>query len=52
VEFPEDAEHGFDVRARNVNVEGAEGDSVITVESLRSAIRFLQAAEQARLAAM
>ncbi|CAH0035041.1 unnamed protein product [Clonostachys rhizophaga] len=45
VEFPDDAEPGFDVRAGNVNVEGAKGDSVITVESLRSAIRFLQAAE-------
>ncbi|KAF4977437.1 hypothetical protein FDECE_18357 [Fusarium decemcellulare] len=40
-EFPEDAEHGFDARAGNLNVEGADGDNVIAVESLRRAIRFL-----------
>ncbi|KAH7169912.1 Alpha/Beta hydrolase protein [Dactylonectria macrodidyma] len=45
-EFPEDAEHGFDARAGNVNVEGEEGNSVIAVESLRRAIRFLDSEDQ------
>ncbi|KAH7161985.1 Alpha/Beta hydrolase protein [Dactylonectria estremocensis] len=40
-EFPEDAEHGFDARAGNVDVEGDEGSSVVAVESLRRAIDFL-----------
>ncbi|KAF4980446.1 hypothetical protein FZEAL_3562 [Fusarium zealandicum] len=40
-EFPEDAEHGFDVRAGNLNVEGADGDIVFAAETLRRAIRFL-----------
>ncbi|KAM0421174.1 hypothetical protein ACHAPT_011066 [Fusarium lateritium] len=41
-EFPEDAEHGFDSRIGNVNVEGKDGDSVHGVESLRRAIQFLE----------
>ncbi|KAL2688980.1 hypothetical protein Neosp_003030 [[Neocosmospora] mangrovei] len=41
-EFPEDAEHGFDSRIGNVNVEGKEGDKVLAVESLRRAIQFLE----------
>jgi acetyl esterase/lipase len=43
-EFPEDAEHGFDARAGNVNVEQSEADNVTAVESLRRAIRFLDGA--------
>ncbi|KAI6747660.1 hypothetical protein HG530_015768 [Fusarium avenaceum] len=41
VEFPEDAEHGFDARIGNVNVEGRDGDDIPTVESLRRFISFL-----------
>lgn len=41
-EFPEDAEHGFDSRIGNVNVEAKEGDGVLAVESLRRAIHFLE----------
>ncbi|CAJ0544075.1 Ff.00g040700.m01.CDS01 [Fusarium sp. VM40] len=41
VEFPEDAEHGFDARIGNVNVEGLNGDGIPTVESLRRVICFL-----------
>lgn len=40
-EFPEDGQHGFDVRVGNVNVEGADEDGITAVESLRNAIRFL-----------
>ncbi|KXH40229.1 hypothetical protein CSIM01_06407 [Colletotrichum simmondsii] len=41
-EFPSDAEHGFDGRSGNVNVETSAGDSVTAVESLRKAIGFLE----------
>ncbi|KAI8715970.1 Abhydrolase-3 domain-containing protein [Fusarium sp. LHS14.1] len=41
-EYPTDAEHGFDARAGNVNVETSAGDDVIAVESLRKAIGFLE----------
>ncbi|KAJ0329397.1 hypothetical protein COL5a_003953 [Colletotrichum fioriniae] len=41
-EFPTDAEHGFDGRSGNVNVETPAGDAVIAVESLRKAIGFLE----------
>lgn len=41
VEFPEDAEHGFDARIGNVNVEGRDGDDIPTVKSLRRVISFL-----------
>ncbi|KAH6871510.1 Alpha/Beta hydrolase protein [Thelonectria olida] len=40
-EFPEDGEHGFDVRVGNLDVEGAGGDGITAVESLRNVIRFL-----------
>ncbi|KAM0343799.1 hypothetical protein ACHAPU_008228 [Fusarium lateritium] len=40
-DFPEDGEHGFDVRAGNVDIEKADADSVANVESLRNALRFL-----------
>jgi acetyl esterase/lipase len=41
-EYPPDAEHGFDARAGNVNVETSAGDDVIAVESLRKVIGFLE----------
>ncbi|RSM07299.1 hypothetical protein CDV31_008664 [Fusarium ambrosium] len=41
-EYPPDAEHGFDARAGNVNVETSAADDVISVESLRKVIRFLE----------
>ncbi|CAI6100829.1 hypothetical protein V2G26_010516 [Clonostachys chloroleuca] len=40
-EFPVDAEHGFDVRAGNINVESTESDGLNAVESLRNAVQFL-----------
>ncbi|KAH7195423.1 hypothetical protein DER44DRAFT_704305 [Fusarium oxysporum] len=40
-DFPENAEHGFDVRTGNVDVEKADADGIPNVESLRNAIRFL-----------
>ncbi|CAH0058333.1 unnamed protein product [Clonostachys solani] len=40
-EFPADADHGFDTRVGNINVESAEGDGLIAVGSLRNAIQFL-----------
>jgi acetyl esterase/lipase len=43
-DFPEDGEHGFDVRAGNIDVEKADADGVANVESLRNAIRFLDSA--------
>ncbi|RSL58903.1 hypothetical protein CEP53_005994 [Fusarium sp. AF-6] len=41
-EYPPDAEHGFDARAGNVNVQTSAADDVISVESLRKVIRFLE----------
>ncbi|KXH66817.1 hypothetical protein CSAL01_04787 [Colletotrichum salicis] len=41
-EFPPDAEHGFDGRSGDVNVETSAGDAVTAVESLRKAIGFLE----------
>ncbi|KAL2680383.1 hypothetical protein Neosp_007981 [[Neocosmospora] mangrovei] len=41
-EYPPNAEHGFDARAGNVNVETSAGDDVIAVESLRKVISFLE----------
>ncbi|KAM0551265.1 hypothetical protein ACHAPJ_008610 [Fusarium lateritium] len=41
-EFPEDAEHGFDVRIGNKDIEKKEADGITAVESLRNAIRFLE----------
>ncbi|KAM6520190.1 hypothetical protein FALCPG4_013743 [Fusarium falciforme] len=41
-EYPPDAEHGFDARAGNVNVETSTGDDVVAVESLRKVIGFLE----------
>ncbi|KAF5022713.1 hypothetical protein F66182_5261 [Fusarium sp. NRRL 66182] len=41
-DFPEDAEHGFEVRLGNVDVEKADADGIANVESLRNAIRFLE----------
>ncbi|KAF9767220.1 hypothetical protein IL306_000231 [Fusarium sp. DS 682] len=41
-DFPEDAEHGFDSRIGNVDVEKADADGIPNVESLRNAIRFLE----------
>lgn len=41
-EYPPNAEHGFDARAGNVNVETSAGGDVIAVESLRKVIRFLE----------
>ncbi|RKL00215.1 hypothetical protein BFJ68_g12900 [Fusarium oxysporum] len=40
-DFPENAEHGFDVRTGNVDVEKAEADGIPNIESLRNVIRFL-----------
>ncbi|KAK5062661.1 hypothetical protein LTR84_004734 [Exophiala bonariae] len=40
-EFPVNAEHGFDVRVGNVNVELAAGESLATYQSLRKIIIFL-----------
>ncbi|KAG4293232.1 hypothetical protein FPRO06_12720 [Fusarium proliferatum] len=40
-DFPEDAEHGFDGRIGNIDVEKAEADEIPNIESLRNAIRFL-----------
>ncbi|KAH6685924.1 Alpha/Beta hydrolase protein [Plectosphaerella plurivora] len=40
-DFPVDAEHGWDTRAGNVDVESSDADGVNAVESLRSAVRFL-----------
>ncbi|WJG37027.1 uncharacterized protein FOBCDRAFT_146923, partial [Fusarium oxysporum Fo47] len=40
-DFPENAEHGFDVRTGNLDVEKADADGIPNVESLRNAIRFL-----------
>ncbi|KAH7174766.1 Alpha/Beta hydrolase protein [Fusarium flagelliforme] len=42
-DFPEDAEHGFDVRVGNIDVESNDADGVANVESLRNVIRFLEA---------
>ncbi|KAL0940081.1 uncharacterized protein CTRU02_206691 [Colletotrichum truncatum] len=39
-ELPEDAEHGFDARAGDVDVESAEGEKTTAYESLRKAITF------------
>ncbi|KPM45907.1 hypothetical protein AK830_g695 [Neonectria ditissima] len=44
-EFPAEAEHGFDARAGNVDVEGGEGAGVVAVESLRRVIGFLDSSE-------
>ncbi|KAF4806373.1 hypothetical protein CGCSCA5_v014439 [Colletotrichum siamense] len=41
-EFPANAQHGFDARAGDVNIETSAGDAVIAVESLRKAIGFLE----------
>ncbi|KAF4864921.1 Methylphloroacetophenone synthase [Colletotrichum siamense] len=41
-EFPTNAQHGFDARAGDVNIETSAGDAVIAVESLRKAIGFLE----------
>ncbi|KAF4452595.1 arylacetamide deacetylase [Fusarium austroafricanum] len=41
-DFPEDAEHGFDGRIGNIDVEKADADGIVAVESLRNAIRFLE----------
>ncbi|KAK1625365.1 Alpha/Beta hydrolase protein [Colletotrichum phormii] len=41
-EFPPDAQHGFDGRSGDVNVETPAGDVVTAVESLRKAIGFLE----------
>lgn len=43
-EFPEDAEHGFDARAGNIDIESPNSDKVIAAESLRRAVRFLEGA--------
>ncbi|KAJ4094238.1 hypothetical protein NW760_001694 [Fusarium oxysporum] len=40
-DFPENAEHGFDVRTGNVDVEKAEADGIPNIESLRNVVRFL-----------
>ncbi|KAM0246452.1 hypothetical protein ACHAP5_004767 [Fusarium lateritium] len=40
-DFPDDGEHGFDVRAGNIDVEKKDADGVANVESLRNALRFL-----------
>lgn len=45
-EFPEDAEHGFDSRAGNVDVEGPAGEAVTAFQSLRNAISFLDGVVQ------
>ncbi|KAF4835181.1 Non-reducing polyketide synthase ausA [Colletotrichum tropicale] len=42
VEFPSDAQHGFDARVGDVNIETSAGDAVIAVESLQKAIGFLE----------
>jgi acetyl esterase/lipase len=44
LEVPDDAEHGFDARAGNVNIEAVEGESVTAYRSLRKAISFLEKA--------
>ncbi|KAG8359379.1 hypothetical protein FVEN_g3053 [Fusarium venenatum] len=41
-DFPEDAEHGFDGRVGNIDVEKTDADGVSNVESLRNAIRFIE----------
>ncbi|KAK6065689.1 hypothetical protein SCUP234_12450 [Seiridium cupressi] len=43
-ELPDNAEHGFDAMAGNVDVETPEGESVTAFTSLRNAISFLSAA--------
>ncbi|KAF4343994.1 Arylacetamide deacetylase [Fusarium beomiforme] len=43
-DFPEDAEHGFESRIGNVDVEKADADGIPNVESLRNAILFLESA--------
>ncbi|KAF7555113.1 hypothetical protein G7Z17_g2458 [Cylindrodendrum hubeiense] len=43
-EFPEDGEHGFDVRVGDVDVEKSTGENVPNFQSLRNAINFLQSA--------
>jgi acetyl esterase/lipase len=40
-EFPEDAEHGFDVRPGNINVEASDASDITAADALRKAIRFL-----------
>ncbi|KAH7010075.1 Alpha/Beta hydrolase protein [Ilyonectria destructans] len=40
-EFPENAEHGFDARAGNVNIETSSGEDVVAFQSLRNAVNFL-----------
>ncbi|KAF5250267.1 hypothetical protein FANTH_4544 [Fusarium anthophilum] len=45
-DFPEDAEHGFDGRIGNVDVEKAEADGIPNVKSLRNAILFLDSSSK------
>ncbi|KAF5669335.1 hsp70 [Fusarium circinatum] len=45
-DFPEDAEHGFDGRIGNVDVEKKEADGIPNVESLRNAVRFLDSSSK------
>jgi acetyl esterase/lipase len=40
-EFPDNAEHGFDARAGDVNVESAAGENVTAFQSLRNIFVFL-----------
>ena len=49
MELPGDAEHGFDARAGNVDIEGASAESVVTaVRSLRNALGFFDSVVQSR----
>ncbi|KAK7415043.1 hypothetical protein QQX98_006181 [Neonectria punicea] len=41
-EFPDDAEHGFDVRPGDVDVETSDGEKIAAFQSLRNVIDLLQ----------
>lgn len=40
-DFPDDAGHGFDAKAGNIDVETTDGDRVAAFRALRNAIKFL-----------
>ncbi|OAL45724.1 alpha/beta-hydrolase [Pyrenochaeta sp. DS3sAY3a] len=50
--FPDDAEHGFDARAGNVNVEAIDCQSVASFRSLRKVLKLLDAAVEKKSQAL
>ncbi|SPN98458.1 uncharacterized protein DNG_01502 [Cephalotrichum gorgonifer] len=41
VQLPTDADHGFDAKAGDVDIEGPDGEKVVAYGSLRHALKFL-----------